>query len=194
MRRIVTSGALAALATLLLLARGAADEDADRQAGQDRSRRFEAATVLGKVHEINLLEIRAGELALSRGVAPQVKEYARQLVDDHKKADEKVLDAANRLGLALRPTVPETPEEIVQKESLDAALEDLSRVEGGGFDRQFLQLTVDGHDEAIEFVRMASENAEDEEVKGLLAELLPTLERHREHADDLLRSLSAPTP
>jgi putative membrane protein len=55
-----------------------------------------------RIHRINQMEIRAGQLAQRSGSSAKVRSYGQQLVRDHQAADQKLTTLAQRLGVTLR--------------------------------------------------------------------------------------------
>ena len=124
--------------------------------------------VLNDLHASNLTEIAAGKLGQKSAVAPAVKAYARMLVKDHTAADAKVRALAKRRSVTLVSTARD--------------ISNLEAHSGASFDRAFLAMMVTGHGEAIEKVKRAQQTCEDTEVRKLLDETLPRLEKHRDQA------------
>lgn len=52
-----------------------------------------------KIHKINQMEIRAGQLAQRNSSTAKVKSYGQQLVRDHQAADQKITTMARSLGV-----------------------------------------------------------------------------------------------
>jgi predicted outer membrane protein len=57
---------------------------------------------------------------------------------------------------------------------------------GAEFDHDFAATMVDDHDKAIETVKTARDTAVDPQLRSLLSDLIPKLEKHRKMAQDLL--------
>jgi predicted outer membrane protein len=55
-----------------------------------------------KIHRVNQMEIKAGQLAQQNSSTARVKSYGQQLVRDHQAADQKLTTLAQRLGVTLR--------------------------------------------------------------------------------------------
>lgn len=55
-----------------------------------------------KIHRINQMEIKAGQLAQRNGSSAKVKQYGQQLVRDHQAADQKLTTLARSLGVTLK--------------------------------------------------------------------------------------------
>jgi predicted outer membrane protein len=54
-----------------------------------------------RIHRINQMEIKAGQLAQRNGSSAKVKSYGQQLVRDHQAADQKLTTLARSMGITL---------------------------------------------------------------------------------------------
>ena len=69
----------------------------------------DTATVLGKLHHANQMEVAAGKLAEEKGQAKDVKSFGKTLVTDHTAADKKVMALAKAEKIELpAPAKPTT--------------------------------------------------------------------------------------
>jgi putative membrane protein len=138
------------------------------------------AQVVNALHASNRTEIAAGKLAEKSTENADVLRYARMLVRDHGAADQKLFALAHKRAL-----------------TLTAEAEDLSALEGkkdAEFDSAFLTLMIKNHGEGIARVQRAQKNCDDREVRGLLDQTLPRLERHQALAVKLQQQQQDPTP
>ena len=129
--------------------------------------------VLSKLHESDQKEIEAGKLAQKNGQSQQVRDYGKMLVKDHTAADKKVA------GLAKKEKVNLT-------EGAPSSMSDMSGMAGSNFDRTFARDMVDDHKKDIAEVTEARDNTKDENLKKLLTDLLPTLQKHEEAAQKIV--------
>jgi putative membrane protein len=157
--------------------------DATRTAGTADSTDGDLA-ILKKVHALNQSEIEMAQLAADKGHTTRVKSYARKLVTDHKEADRQVMSYASKKGFTsrLEQTATETPA-ATPGSDMHARLMGET---GAEFDRDFVSTMVDDHDRAIETVKSARDTAVDPQLRSLLGDMLPKLEKHRKMAQDLL--------
>src|SRR5947209_13684870 len=58
--------------------------------------------VLRHLHHANMEEIKAGQMAQSKGSSPDVKDYGRTLVTDHQQADKQVLAMADKMHVDMK--------------------------------------------------------------------------------------------
>jgi len=161
--------------------------------------------VLRHLHHANLEEIKAGQLAQSKASAAAVKDYGRTLVQDHQQADKHVLTMADKMHVDIKKTtdmsdmdhskMDHSKMDRSQTSDMDhdkmkmhqAKMDQLQKMTGKEFDQTFLTMMVNGHDHVIEMVKNAQANAKDD-LKAMLDQMMPTLERHKQIAQDLLKN------
>jgi putative membrane protein len=141
--------------------------------------------VVRQVHQANQKEIDMGQLAADKAKSTAVKSYARKLVDDHKTLDRQVMSYASKKGLQsrLEQTATGTGTAAASDGDMHARLQGET---GSEFDRDFVATMIEEHDKAIQMVRGARDTANDPELRTLLGDALPKLEKHRKMAQDLL--------
>jgi putative membrane protein len=141
--------------------------------------------VVRQVHEANQKEIDMGQLAADKAKSPAVKSYARKLVDDHKTMDRQLMSFASKNGLQsrLERTASATSGTQASDGDMHARLQGET---GSEFDRDFASTMVEEHDKAIQMVRSARDSVGNQELRTLLGEALPKLEKHRKMAQDLV--------
>jgi putative membrane protein len=157
------------------------------QEGKRSDRTMTDDQLLHALHHIDQEEIKAGNMAEEKGSSQQVKDYGRMLVQDHQKADKQVMQIAQKMHVDLSNTkdVPQKVHE--QKEVHQNKMQQLQRLTGKQFDQGFAQLMSNGHQEAIQMVKNAQANAKGD-MKNLLDQLLPDLQKHKDVADQILSS------
>jgi putative membrane protein len=86
----------------------------------------------------NMAEIQIGHMATEKAQNAAVKNFARQMVEDHIRAQNELADAALGAGV-------QWPKAL---DSRHAALKTkLSSLSGAAFDREYMKAMVDGHRE-----------------------------------------------
>lgn len=156
------------------LAADAPSHPAPAAAGvEDTAGASQTREVLGKLHHSNQKEIEMGRLAKENGRSQQVKDFGDTLVNDHTAADEKVAALARKKEIDLSAATP-------PMENAKDVLEP-----GPDFDKHFRDRMLEDHKKDIESVKSARDQTSDQDLKELLTELLPTLEKHRDTAEAL---------
>ncbi|MFX1679916.1 DUF4142 domain-containing protein [Mitsuaria sp. CC2] len=127
-------------------------------------------------------EIDAGNLAMQKGNAADVKSFAQKMVDDHKKAHSELEALAGSKGVKL-------PAEATMVAKGKAKI--LEKRDGTGFDHAYAENQVSAHKDAVKLFEKAAKDAKDADVKAWAAKTLPTLQHHLQEAQALEASTKA---
>jgi putative membrane protein len=128
-------------------------------------------------------EVQASQLALSKAHDQRVKDFARQMVEDHTQANTKLERLAAAKGIAL-PAQPGAADQ--------NALRTLTNESGAAFDQRYMnEYGLKAHRSAVEKFRKEAQSGQDGDVKAFAQETLPTLETHLQHATALAKPGSA---
>ena len=159
--------------------------------------------VLRHLHHANMEEIKAGQMAQSKASSSGVKDYARTLVQDHQQADKQVLAMADKMHVDMKKNMEmgdmdhskmdhskmdHSQMSGMDQDKMKQHQAEMQKLSGKEFDRAFLSMMVDGHDHVIQMVNTAQSNAKGD-LKAMLDHMLPTLERHKQMAQDLMQKL-----
>lgn len=150
----------------------AVNETADSADGQLSSQAF-----VTRAAEAGLAEVELGRLGSERAQDPQVKQFARQMVNDHSKANAelKSLATAQKMDMPREPNARQR-----------MAIEKLGLKKGADFDRAFAAQMARDHSKAVKLFRQAAQQGTvDEGLRQFAATTLPTLEHHKQEADNL---------
>ena len=153
----------------------AEETNEQRMDNMDASNEMEKdADFLVDAAEINLAEIELGKLAQTKGTRSDVKELGKMMEDQHTKTFNELKDLAARKNI----TIPTTPTE----ENMDDYRK-LSDKTGEDFDKEYADMMVKGHKDAIDKFEKFSTKAEDDEIKQWASATLPALRNHLGHAE-----------
>jgi putative membrane protein len=136
-------------------------------------------TFLTEAIQINLAEISVGNLAEKNGGSEDVKSFGKMLIEDHTASNTKATSLAQANGIT-PPTEPNAEEKKMHDE--------LAKLSGTEFDREFAKAMVKGHEDAIAKFEAASKG--DDDVAKFAQETLPTLQEHLKTAQSLASSQS----
>ncbi len=123
--------------------------------------------------EINMEEIRLGQLAQQMGTTPYIKDLGKMMESAHKKSYDDLTALAYRKNIA----IPSAPTDNAQKDYLD-----LSAKTGNDFDKAYADLMVSKHQDAIDLFEKASADCNDTEIKNWASVSLPDLRTHLNHS------------
>lgn len=132
------------------------------------------ADVLGELHRTNQHEIEMGKEAEKNGNTKAVKDFGKTLVKDHTEADKKTMALAKKEKIDIAANTPPMKNEMA---TIPA---------GPEFDNKFAQAMVEGHKKAIADVTQARDTTDNAQLKKLLTELLPTLQKHEDTAQKIV--------
>ena len=116
-----------------------------------------------------MMEVELGKLAASKAQNPEVKAFGQRMVVDHGKAGEDLKALAAKKNIKL-------PTELSggMKETVDR----LSKLSGAEFDKEYVKLMVDDHDEDLEAFQDQADDAKDADVKAFAAKYAPVIKSH----------------
>lgn len=155
---------------------------ADARLGADE------VNMLAHEHAVNQREIAAGKLAMKLGATKAVRDFGKQLVDDHTQADARISTLAGQKTVTIGDDVPLSEIEKQRTQDLQNDMVQLETITGRDFDQKFLQMMVDGHTREAARVNMYMAQATDGDLKSTLTELKPVMQKHADTAADLLRA------
>lgn len=158
-------------------------------AGQDRKDHKAMGPVttevfVAKAAKSGRFEVESSELAAEKTENAEVSAFARQMINDHNKANERLQELAQSVDNAPDQTEPDA-KAAKYKEKMDK----LNAASGSDFDRQYMEMQVAAHKKAVELFRNYAQNGDDVGLKGFAQDTLPTLERHLDQAQRLHQAL-----
>jgi putative membrane protein len=121
-------------------------------------------------------EIQAAKLAERQAQDDQIKQFARQIVQDHQQSSQALQQAAQQAGVHVSQQL---------KPVQQAMLQDLQQMQGEDFDRAWLYGNVAGHTIAVLKYRDAAKECQNEQLKQFAQQTLPKLQQHLQHAQEL---------
>ncbi|ATO17175.1 DUF4142 domain-containing protein [Micromonospora sp. WMMA2032] len=170
-------GLLAAL-VVVGLAPAAAAQAAAQPSTQDTQ-------YLQAVHQVNLFEITAGNLAQQKGQNQQVKDLGKMFVTDHTQLDQTVQSTAQQLNVQL----PADPTADQQK-----VLDKLNNLSGAEFDKAWVTAQLAGHVQAIQATQTEISQGSEQSVVQIAQDALPVLQAHYDALVALAQTLGIPVP
>jgi putative membrane protein len=131
-----------------------------------------------KAMQGSFAEVQLGELTLQKSNNDQVKQFARKMIDDHTRLNERMRPVAQLLGV-------EIPTEVSKKDkSLMSRMQTLS---GPAYDQAYIKDMVKDHKQDLSEFHMAVSNGHALAVKNVAAEGSKTISEHLEMAQQLAK-------
>lgn len=140
------------------------------------------AEIVQVLHVANTAEIKAAQNAKTNAQRADVKEFAEKMIKDHTAMDQKVTALEQKLNL--RPQDSALSRTLQTK--ANAAIATLKPLTGAAFDKGYIISQVSMHGDVIEAARDSLlPSAQNAELKALLQEAGPKIEKHLQHAEQL---------
>ncbi|GAB3150386.1 hypothetical protein GCM10027290_37900 [Micromonospora sonneratiae] len=140
---------------------------------------------LQAIHQVNLTEIAAGNLAQQKGNNQQVKDLGARFVTDHTQLDQTVQNTAKSVGVSL-PNAPNADQQAVLKQ--------LRGVSGSTFDTQWVSSELTMHAQAMQLIQSEISQGADTTVKQVAQDALPVIQAHHEALVALAQRLGVTVP
>ncbi|MGV3611945.1 MAG: DUF4142 domain-containing protein [Fluviicola sp.] len=178
-RSLVFLGGLG-LSLFILNACGGNPDDPKEIAEEQNEEKFDDrksekdADFLVEAAEINLEEIKLGELAQERAMTAETKALGKMMVTEHTAALKELKTLAANKSITIPAVLTEDGQD---------AWDDLNEEKGIDFDKEYAGMMVKGHKSAIRKFENASSNAEDADIRNWASSMLPGLRTHLEHAE-----------
>jgi putative membrane protein len=134
------------------------------------------ATFLAEAASSSQMEVQLAQLALDRSAHPEVKTFARMLLDHHTKANKELMDLAAGMNMTLSGTLLPEHQKIVDK---------LSKLTGREFDKKYMDDLEEVHEQDIALYEVISNKAPTTSIRAFAIRTLPVLRTHEHQADEL---------
>jgi putative membrane protein len=141
------------------------------------------STFVKNAAQDGMTEVELGKLALSKSSNDDVKQFAQKMVQDHGHADQQLASLAKSKGLTV-PTQLDAKHEAMVKA--------LSAKSGAAFDSAYAKDMAKGHTKAVALFEAASKSS-DPDLAAFAQKTLPTLQEHKQLADNLRASVGTRT-
>lgn len=139
------------------------------------------AEIFSMLKSANQGEIDAGKLAESKATSPAVKAFARDMVTDHGMLLNQGNALAKKLNVVPKPaatdSIAATNKQLMQTLRQEP--------KGGSFDSVYVNNQVLGHQNTLDLIKRAEDQAKNAELKTLLKNAQPVIQRHLDRIKDI---------
>ncbi len=139
------------------------------------------AEVFAMVKQVNVGEIAAGKMARTKATNSDVKSFASDMVSAHTR----MLDMGMSLGKTLGAKDKPAAEDSIAKANMEMASHLTSTAKGAAFDKAYIDAQVMGHQAALQFVQNAAGQAKNADLKKMLTDAQPDIQKHLDRAKQL---------
>jgi putative membrane protein len=129
--------------------------------------------------ESSIAEVKLSKLAERSSQNKEVLDLAKMMVKDHQELSAVLKKIADNKKINTSDSINYNHENLMKS---------LSAKKGEVFDKEYIQIMVNDHEQAIKIYKDASANS-DADIKKVAANTLPKLEEHLKKADALCGQL-----
>ena len=116
-----------------------------------------------------MIEIQSSKVAKSTSKNDDILKFAKQMISDHKKADDQLKSIAKKLNISVPSKLdPEHQAEVDQ----------LKKADKSDFDQKFVAVQDKAHNEAVNLFQTEADNGENAQLKAFAQKTLPVLQGH----------------
>jgi putative membrane protein len=151
--------------------------------------RLADVNIVALLDEANAADSAAGAVAFKKATNPEVKAFATLMMGEHHALRAEGQKLAKRLNLTPQPP-PNDPVQPMAKEETTVLQ---STPKGPEFDRVYIQHEVAAHKAVLDLAKKAHDQAQNEELKKLIEQAQPTIEKHLRMAEDIQKKLGEPS-
>lgn len=126
---------------------------------------FAAAAAVG-----GMAEVGTSRLALERAGSDEIKMFAKQMIEDHTRANRELMALATQKNISL-------PRGLDIKDQADVAM--LSNLSGADFDKAYATQQLAAHICSVNQFKGEAERGRDPELRSWAAKTLPALMEHK---------------
>jgi putative membrane protein len=168
------------LSGCILLACNSATDNQEDSVETAQNTNDSVATVTDKTSEFaieaasgGMMEVQLGQMAQQKAQSKRVKDFGSMMVNEHTKANDELKSLAAQKNITLPTALSEKHQKHV---------DDLSGKTGNDFDKAYMDLMVEDHEEDVEKFQDAAQNLPDSTLKSFAAKTVPVLEKHLQAA------------
>jgi putative membrane protein len=140
-------------------------------------------TFIQKVSQDNLAEVKTAKMVEQKTNDPAIRDYAKDLVNDHIKAEQQLSTVATSLNVTL-PRQPDAQQ--------TAAYDHLKALSGKQLDVAFVKDNLKDHKSDIREFDQRLQDSQSKALKDYVAAQLPHLQDHIRIAEDLAGNMNMP--
>jgi len=147
------------------------------------------ANIVALLDEANMADSALAAYAVTKATNPDVKSFAKLMMGEHHALRAQGQQLAKRLGVT-----PQMPADDPLKPAADAEMTALkAAAKGADFDRTYIEHEIGIHKAVLDLAGKAHDAAQNEELKKLIEQAGPVIQKHLDHAEQIQKKLGKPT-
>ena len=141
------------------------------------------ASVLGFIGAANAGEVRESQLAVKKATNPAVKEFARQLVTDHRALANEMKSLATKLSVT--PDTADGDVHGVMEHAREEVKELTDKPAGADWDKEYIDNQIDDHKAMLDKLQDAAKTTSSAEVRGAIEKATGKVQEHLTKAQSI---------
>jgi putative membrane protein len=126
-----------------------------------------------KAARSGMAEVEMANLAAQKASSDAVKQYAQHLQQAHQQANQELKTIAGQKNIDL----PDQVDRMHKKEQ-----DKLAKLDGQKFDRQFIDLMIKDHKDALDLFQKEADKGKDADLRAFAVKTEPELKQHLQQA------------
>jgi len=147
------------------------------------------ANIVALLDEANMADSASGAYALKKATSADVKAFAKLMMGEHHALRAQGQQLAQRLNV--KPELPASDPLKPAAESEMAALK--AAPKGAAFDRTYIEQEIGVHKAVLDVAEKGHDAAQNAELKQLIEQAKPVIEKHLNHAEEIQKKLGKPS-
>jgi putative membrane protein len=147
------------------------------------------ANIVALLDEANAADSASGAFALTKATSPDVKAFAKLMMGEHHALRAQGQQLAKRLNVT-----PELPANDPLKPAAQSEMTALRGApKGAQFDRTYIEQEIAMHKAVLDLAGKAHDQAQNEDLKKLIEQAKPVIEKHLNRAEQIQQKLGRPS-
>jgi putative membrane protein len=151
--------------------------------------RLSDANIVALLDEANMADSASGAYALGKATDPDVKAFAKLMMGEHHALRAQGQQLARQLNVTPEPPAKDPLKPAVASEM--AALR--AAPKGAQFDRIYIEQEIGIHKAVLDVAGQAHGAAQNEQLKKLIEQAKPVIEKHLDRAEEIQKKLGKPS-
>jgi len=147
------------------------------------------ANIVALLDEANMADSASGAYAVTKATSPDVKAFAKLMMGEHHMLRLEGQQLAKRLNVTPEPPASDPLKPAAQSEM--AALKGAAK--GAAFDRTYIEQEIGVHKAVLDVAAKGHDAAQSPELKKLIEQAKPVIEKHLARAEEIQKKLGKPT-
>lgn len=123
-----------------------------------------------KTADYGMFEVKLSQLALKNASSKSVKDFAKNIVEEHTNANNQLMAMAAKKSITLPAALGERNQKVY---------DDMTKKSGADFDKAYIDEMVSDHKDAVSDFESMAKDSKDADVKAWAGKTLPTLIHHQ---------------